>query len=181
MDAQDFRSLQEAYSQVYQLDELDKRTLQSYQSKAKNQVLGSMSKVSDTTVKRVKGLQQAQKRLRDKKYGQQKEETDIYDIILSHLLDEGYAETPEAAEAIMVNMSEDWREEIVEARIDEELTGARKQKASDLLNRKLRDVETLRRLSARKRQKPEDVGSGNKARRRAGQEVKDSTLGISDN
>jgi hypothetical protein len=113
MDAQEFRSLQEAYSQVYQLDELDKRTLQSYQSKAKNEVLGSMSKVSDTTVKRVKGLQQAQKRLRDKKYGQQKEQVDIYDIILSHLLDEGYAETPEAAEAIMVNMSEEWRNSII--------------------------------------------------------------------
>jgi hypothetical protein len=109
-----------------------------------------------------------------------KEEVDIYDIILSHLLDEGYAETPEAAQVIMVNMSEEWREEIVEEVLDEELTGARKQKASDMLDRKLRDVETLRRLSARKRQKPEDVGSGNKARRRAGKEVKDSTLGISD-
>ena len=38
---------------------------------------------------------------------------DYYDIILSHLLDEGYAETPEAAEAIMVNMSEEWRQSIV--------------------------------------------------------------------
>jgi hypothetical protein len=44
----------------------------------------------------------------------QKEETDLYDIILSHLLDEGYAETQEQAEVIMVNMSEDWREDIVE-------------------------------------------------------------------
>ena len=43
----------------------------------------------------------------------QNEEVDIYDIILSHLLDEGYAETPEAAEAIMVNMSEEWRNSIV--------------------------------------------------------------------
>ena len=41
------------------------------------------------------------------------EEVDIYDVILSHLLDEGYAETPEAAEAIMVNMSEEWRQSIV--------------------------------------------------------------------
>ena len=40
-------------------------------------------------------------------------EYDLYDIILSHLLDEGYAETPEAAEAIMVNMSEEWRESIL--------------------------------------------------------------------
>jgi hypothetical protein len=51
---------------------------------------------------------------------------DIYNIILSHLLDEGYAETPEAAEVIMVNMSEDWREEIVEAKVDNELSGQRK-------------------------------------------------------
>jgi hypothetical protein len=43
-----------------------------------------------------------------------KEETDLYNIILSHLLDEGYAETQEQAEVIMVNMSEDWREDIVE-------------------------------------------------------------------
>ena len=43
---------------------------------------------------------------------------DLYDIVLSHLLDEGYAETQEAAEAIMVNMSEDWRESICEAEIE---------------------------------------------------------------
>ena len=41
------------------------------------------------------------------------ENYDLYDIILSHLLDEGYAETPEAAEAIMVNMSEEWRDSII--------------------------------------------------------------------
>ena len=39
---------------------------------------------------------------------------DLYDIILSHLLDEGYADTQEAALAIMGNMSEDWRESIAE-------------------------------------------------------------------
>lgn len=43
-----------------------------------------------------------------------REEYDLYDIILSHLLDKGYAETPEAAEAIMVNMSEEWRDSIIE-------------------------------------------------------------------
>lgn len=43
---------------------------------------------------------------------------DLYDIILSHLLDEGYADTQEAAEAIMVNMSEEWRDSIVETRMD---------------------------------------------------------------
>ena len=43
------------------------------------------------------------------------EEYDLYDIILSHLLDEGYADTEQAAISIMANMSEDWRESIVEA------------------------------------------------------------------
>jgi hypothetical protein len=38
---------------------------------------------------------------------------DLYDIILSHLLDEGYAETQQAAEAIMVNMSEEWKGSII--------------------------------------------------------------------
>jgi len=54
------------------------------------------------------------KKLRKQKaMGELGEQTDIYDIILSHLLDEGYAETPEAAEAIMVNMSEEWRNSII--------------------------------------------------------------------
>ena len=48
-----------------------------------------------------------------------KEEIDLYDIILSHLLDEGYADSYEAAEVIMVNMSEDWRESIVEEVLEE--------------------------------------------------------------
>ena len=64
---------------------------------------------------------------------------DLYDIILSHLLDEGYAETQEQAEAIMVNMSEGWRESIVEEVLDEELTGERKkialEKGYDVLAR----------------------------------------------
>jgi hypothetical protein len=57
------------------------------------------------------------------------EDLDIYDIILSHLLDEGYADTQEAAEVIMVNMSEEWRESIVDEMLDEELTGERKKRA----------------------------------------------------
>ena len=38
---------------------------------------------------------------------------DLYDTILSHLIDEGYADTYEAAESIMVNMSEEWRDDIL--------------------------------------------------------------------
>jgi len=43
-----------------------------------------------------------------------KEALDYYDMILEHLLEGGYAETVENAEAIMVNMSEEWVGDIVE-------------------------------------------------------------------
>ena len=60
------------------------------------------------------------------------EEADLYDVILSHLLDEGYAETQEQAEVIMVNMSEDWRESIVEARVDVDLSGQQKKEIRNI-------------------------------------------------
>ena len=41
-------------------------------------------------------------------------EYDLYDIILEHLVDEGYADTNENALVIMTNMSEEWREEIID-------------------------------------------------------------------
>jgi hypothetical protein len=53
----------------------------------------------------------AKKRDKDAKKSEFNE--DIYDIILSHLLDEGYADTNENALAIMSNMSEEWRNSII--------------------------------------------------------------------
>ena len=44
----------------------------------------------------------------------QKESFDLFDTILEYLVAEGYAETNEAALKIMVNMSEEWRQSIVE-------------------------------------------------------------------
>jgi hypothetical protein len=44
------------------------------------------------------------------------EEVDLFDTILEHLVAEGYADTNEAALAIMANMSEEWREEILDER-----------------------------------------------------------------
>ena len=42
-------------------------------------------------------------------------ESDIFDAILEHLVAEGYADTNKAALAIMANMSEEWKQSIVEA------------------------------------------------------------------
>jgi hypothetical protein len=59
------------------------------------------------------GKPKGKKLERQIKRGVSAESFDLYDIILSHLLDEGYADTEQAAEAIMVNMSEEWRESIL--------------------------------------------------------------------
>ena len=136
MDAQDFRSLQEAYMEVVENQQLDEvsdrkvRAVRDAREKQWNKQFGK-NRVQDPTDDMVdkvdKLIDQRNKRtgskvkkttmgqLRDKL---RREEVSVYDIILSHLLDEGYADTQEAAEAIMVNMSEEWRESIM---IDEGL------------------------------------------------------------
>jgi hypothetical protein len=177
MDAQDFRSLQEAYLEVYQeLDEAEgsygstpkatkayaalatkrkKTPASSFPKGKKGEMVKTAQRHRDrsavkpqSTTRRVGmtqtsrdisrldkenetdyrsdflysmghrasgpgGKPKGKKAERQKKTGVSAESYDIYDIILSHLLDEGYAETPEAAEAIMVNMSEEWRDSII--------------------------------------------------------------------
>ena len=49
-----------------------------------------------------------------KALGELGEGVDLFDVILEHLVAEGYADTNEAALAIMANMSEDWKQSIVE-------------------------------------------------------------------
>jgi hypothetical protein len=46
--------------------------------------------------------------------GTLKQDVDLFDIVKGHLMSEGYADTEEAALAIMANMSEEWRHSIVE-------------------------------------------------------------------
>jgi hypothetical protein len=47
-----------------------------------------------------------------------KEDFDLYDLLLHHLMNEGFAETPESAVAIMANMSEAWVDNIVDYYIE---------------------------------------------------------------
>ena len=136
MNSQELRALQEAYSQVY--DEgyksfphgkveakakrlgADSRTNEPLTGKSDSEVdsiLARKKKSGERATSLNLASRTAHSYLPQKKAERnktQKEQVDIYDIILSHLLDEGYADTEQAAEAIMVNMSEDWREGIVE-------------------------------------------------------------------
>jgi hypothetical protein len=52
-------------------------------------------------------------------------ETDLFDYILEHLVAEGYADTNKAALAIMANMSEEWKQSIVEANLNLNAPGGR--------------------------------------------------------
>jgi hypothetical protein len=154
MDAQEFRSLQEAYKEVYDEgykelgDKARDRGHQLLNKSKKTATRGSIySGVKPSNTPEGEKLQKRAstqfavsafhdpeksqaKSAANKKKGETKKKAfgnrlrrsdrqgihdsyDYYDIILSHLLDEGYAETPEAAERIMVNMSEEWRESII--------------------------------------------------------------------
>jgi len=46
------------------------------------------------------------------------QDLDLFDVIKGHLLDEGYADNEDAALAIMANMSEEWKQSIVEGGIN---------------------------------------------------------------
>jgi hypothetical protein len=155
MDAQDFRSLQEAYMEVVENQQLDegykdlpkKKMVRKINNTATNASIARKDNLPKTVASVEKKYYEPIKKMRDvkdthssekaqakaaanKERGENKKRAfgnrltrsdkqgirdsyDYYDIILSHLLDEGYAETPEAAEAIMVNMSEEWRDSIL--------------------------------------------------------------------
>jgi hypothetical protein len=110
MDAQELRNLQEAYLEVVENQQLDEEQSPIPRGTPMNKrwpYISNKDPEFQTALDRVN-------KKKSKKKDVSAESYDIYDIILSHLLDEGYAETPEAAEAIMVNMSEEWREDIME-------------------------------------------------------------------
>ena len=117
MDAQELRNLQEAYMEVVMGEGFKKLPRHRMELKRKDIYNKFMDAKSDSP-------EETKLLKRDRKIGDvltgptpkpklKKEQADIYDIILSHLLDEGYAETPEAAKNIMVNMSEEWRQSII--------------------------------------------------------------------
>jgi len=130
MNSQELRALQEAYLEVVenqQLDE-DSRRMSNRQrtARVRQNIKAFGSNFTppnnyDPDANRGQGEVLTRKQIEKKRRKElRQEEVSVYDIILSHLLDEGYAKTPEAAEAIMVNMSEEWRDSIVEEFISEE-------------------------------------------------------------
>jgi len=136
MNSQDFRSLQEAYNQVHQVDE---NLLRSLDTGARNlagtiggnigakkgrEKMGNLPVLGDIGARqgRTQGTQRGQQMYDKAKETvggllKQDYEYDMFDVILEYLVAEGYADTNESALVIMANMSEEWRESIVEATV----------------------------------------------------------------
>jgi hypothetical protein len=126
MNSQELRALQEAYNQVCELGEaldpkfgsMRKRGGRSAPPEERT-VGGEMNRRNkdywaDTQgANRDRGAGNKAKR-RAAELNKEEVETDLFDYILEHLVAEGYADTNKAALAIMANMSEEWREDIME-------------------------------------------------------------------
>ena len=132
MDAQDIRNLQEAYMGLYQEQELDEGSgVVTGTAKAINTVLrparqtpqqrdaavGNITRGLNVVAKPIKSVlsvgSEKNKEMMQKRRPLN-QDVDLFDIIKGHLMSEGYADTEESALAIMANMSEEWRESIVE-------------------------------------------------------------------
>jgi hypothetical protein len=123
MEPKEVFNLQEAYLEVYSpveeltgieegvgenespVEKSDKRNLKS----------GMSSRERQTKHRLQRGMKKGQCG-REYAERQFEEHIDLYDVIFSHLLDEGFVDTEEAAEVVMVNMSEEWRNSIIEAK-----------------------------------------------------------------
>ena len=129
MDSKELRNLHEAYMDVYAPQEVDEAVKGA--SRHDTEMRKSASKERKSGIKNrlspAAGKDNANKMQRDIKFFDKltkknrnvvglvtKEEYDTFDTILEYLIAEGYADTNESALVIMANMSEEWREDIME-------------------------------------------------------------------
>jgi hypothetical protein len=133
MREQEVRNLWEAYLEVCENQQLDEVS-DELVGRAVNKRIAATGAANDTEMKdRTPENMRASVRAGEKEASMKtaaakrrkrmnKEEVDLFDTILEHLVAEGYADTNEAALAIMANMSEEWIGSIVEA-VDPDYTG----------------------------------------------------------
>jgi len=139
MDSKDLQNLQEAYMEVYQLNELTPADIFNITSR---EIYAAKKIASDTNKKRKS--KPKKNNSTSLKNEPKNEELNIYDIILEHLVQEGYANNLESAEVILENMSEDWMESIIEGFVDPE-TGEAPSGRSPLENVSYNPKKSVRR------------------------------------
>ena len=117
MESNHVRDLMEAYSSIYAENE-EVEQLDEFSAQAQNFVNDATKRIQSGLEKigvRINRIQRGTPTKKDQKEKiNQNQSFDLFDIIKGHLLDEGFADTEEAALAIMTNMSEEWREQILD-------------------------------------------------------------------
>ncbi len=96
----------------YEGEMIDENRLQDTVDKVTKAAQSGLEKIGVKINRTERGTTTAEDQ--KKKVENNKEDVDVFDIIKGHLIDEGYADTEEAALAIMTNMSEEWKSEIIE-------------------------------------------------------------------
>ena len=123
METEKIRDLMEAYYSIYEskeepeMKEGEEEDKEEHKGKKKGK---KEKEEKDEDLEETASDPSSQlRKMRNKNFPQQKpkpleEDADLFDYLLEYLVAEGYADTNKAALAIMANMSEDWRNEIVE-------------------------------------------------------------------
>ena len=120
MEAKHIKDVMEAYASVYGQSEnqevisedLQKTVGQALDVAVKNPVVQAIGKVIAPVGKGRGTVTKAEQEATIKKNLNQ--DVDLFDLVKGHLMSEGYADTEEAALAIMANMSEEWKQSIIE-------------------------------------------------------------------
>ena len=112
MESKKYRGIMEAYSSIY--EEKEESEMEAGE-KGKKDEGGKHKEGKHPKGKEEKGEKVTEKEGKETEK-EMKESADLFDYILEHLVAEGYADTNKAALAIMANMSEDWKQDIVEAK-----------------------------------------------------------------
>ena len=119
MREQEVRELYEAYLQVHQPQE----EVEQLDENVQDAVKGALEKgakfmktnpVGKAVSNIIAPVGSGRKTPTATSGGYRKEEIDLFDTILEHLVSEGYADTNESALVIMANMSEEWRQSILD-------------------------------------------------------------------
>jgi hypothetical protein len=123
-------SLPESYDELNERIDSEGRYIRDSKPNGGSRIITPTSSTSATKpTKPTKAT--ATKPTKTTSYGME-EEFDLYDVVLDHLLDEGYANTEEDALAIMANMSEEWIDSIFEENDKKQEKGAKWNKGQKL-------------------------------------------------
>jgi len=103
MEAREVREIMEAYASMYS------QVIAEAECEDEEE-----SEEEETPKMNGKKKEKKEKEEKEEKEDEMKEEVDLFDYLLEYLVAEGYADTNKAALAIMANMSEEWKQSIVE-------------------------------------------------------------------